>query len=78
MSTAPHRTHRLLPGTVDLTAMPTDATPDFIGDFIGVKKEGKAALAALGDELSDLRERLWAARTTGSPRRVLLDEAPVS
>jgi PPK2 family polyphosphate:nucleotide phosphotransferase len=68
MSTAPHRIHRLLAGAVDLTAMATDATPDFIGG----KKEGKAALAALGDELSDLQERLWAERTTGSPRRVLL------
>jgi len=68
MSAAPHRIHRLLPGAVDLTAMPTDATPDFIGG----KKEGKAALAALGDELSDLQERLWAERITGSQRRVLL------
>jgi PPK2 family polyphosphate:nucleotide phosphotransferase len=68
MSKAPHRLHRLSPGPVDLVAMPTDATPDFIGG----KKEGKAALAALGDELSDLQERLWAERTTGSQRRVLL------
>jgi PPK2 family polyphosphate:nucleotide phosphotransferase len=68
MSKAPHRLHRLSPGPVDLTTMPTDATPDFIGG----KKEGKAALAALGDELSDLQERLWAERTTGSQRRVLL------
>jgi len=68
MSKAPHRLHRLSPGPVDLTAMPTDATPDFIGG----KKEGKAALAALGDELSDLQERLWAERITGSQRRVLL------
>jgi PPK2 family polyphosphate:nucleotide phosphotransferase len=60
--------HRLLPGPVDLTAVPTDATPDFSGG----KKAGKAALAALGDELSDLQERLWAERTTGSQRRVLL------
>ena len=68
MSTAPHRIHRLLPGQVNLTALSTDATPDFIGG----KREGKAALAALGDELSDLQERLWAERTTGSRRRVLL------
>jgi PPK2 family polyphosphate:nucleotide phosphotransferase len=68
MSKAPHRLHRLPPGAVDLTAVPTDATPDFIGG----KKEGKAALAALSDDLSDLQERLWAERTTGSQRRVLL------
>jgi PPK2 family polyphosphate:nucleotide phosphotransferase len=68
MSTAPPHLHRLRPGAVDLTAMPTDATPDFVGG----KKAGKAALAALGDELSDLQERLWAERTRGSQRRVLL------
>jgi len=60
--------HRLPPGSVDLTAIPTDATPDFDGG----KKEGEAALVALGDELSDLQERLWAEGTTGSQRRVLL------
>lgn len=55
-------------GPVDLTALPTDQTPGFDGD----KKDAAAALAALGDELSELQERLWAERTTGSPRRVLL------
>jgi PPK2 family polyphosphate:nucleotide phosphotransferase len=53
---------------VDLATLPTDATPGFVGG----KKKGAAALAALGDELSDLQERLWAERTTGSRRRVLL------
>ena len=48
--------------------MPTDATPGFDGG----KTKGTAALSALGDELSDLQERLWAEKTTGSPRRVLL------
>ena len=60
--------HRLPPGPVDLTAIPTDATHGFDGG----KKAGAAALVALGDELSDLQERLWAERTTGSERRVLL------
>ena len=60
--------HRLPPGAVDLSAIPTDETPGFDGG----KSEGKAALFALGDELSDLQERLWAERTTGSERRVLL------
>ncbi len=60
--------HRLPAGPVGLTALPTDATAGFSGG----KKEGAAALAALGDELSDLQERLWAERGTGSTRRVLL------
>ena len=60
--------HRLPPGPVDLTAIPTDATPAFDGG----KKEGAAALVALGGELSDLQEQLWAQGTTGSQRRVLL------
>jgi len=60
--------HRLPPGPVDLSAIPTDATPGFAGG----KTKGKAALTALGDELSELQERLWAERTTGSERRVLL------
>jgi len=60
--------HRLPVGPVDLSAIPTDQTPGFDGG----KTEGKAALYALGDELSELQERLWAERTTGSERRVLL------
>jgi PPK2 family polyphosphate:nucleotide phosphotransferase len=60
--------HRLTPGPVDLSAIPTDAKPGFDGG----KSKGKAALFALGDELSDLQERLWAEKTTGSHRRVLL------
>ncbi len=60
--------HRLPPGPVDLDAIPTGAKPAFDGG----KAKGKAALFALGDELSDLQERLWAERTTGSQRRVLL------
>jgi PPK2 family polyphosphate:nucleotide phosphotransferase len=60
--------HRLSPGPVDLSAIATDAVPGFDGG----KTKGKAALFALGDELSDLQERLWAEKTTGSQRRVLL------
>jgi PPK2 family polyphosphate:nucleotide phosphotransferase len=60
--------HRLPAGPVDLTAIATDETPGFSEG----KKAGAEALVALGDELSDLQERLWAERTTGSDRRVLL------
>ena len=47
---------RLPAGPVDLTAIDSGATPGFDGD----KTAGKAALAALGDDLSDLQERLYA------------------
>jgi PPK2 family polyphosphate:nucleotide phosphotransferase len=60
--------HRLPAGPVDLASIPTDATPGFDGG----KSAGRRALAALGDELSDLQERLWAERSTGSRRRMLL------
>jgi PPK2 family polyphosphate:nucleotide phosphotransferase len=60
--------HRLTPGPVDLSTIASDVTPGFDGG----KTKGKAALFALGDELSDLQERLWAEKTTGSQRRVLL------
>jgi PPK2 family polyphosphate:nucleotide phosphotransferase len=60
--------HRLPAGPVNLASVPTDATPGFSDG----KKKGAAELAALGDELSDLQERLWAERGTGSTRRVLL------
>jgi PPK2 family polyphosphate:nucleotide phosphotransferase len=61
---------RLPPGPVDLTAIDSGATP-------GVdcrKKEGKARLVALGDELSDLQERLFAegVADVGHGRAVLL------
>jgi PPK2 family polyphosphate:nucleotide phosphotransferase len=59
---------RLPPGPVDLTAIPTDATPGFSGD----KKDGERALEALGPELSDLQERLFAEGTAGSTANVLL------
>ena len=59
---------RVPAGPVDLTAIETDAAPGFDGD----KADGTAALAGMGAELADLQERLWAERTVGSDRRVLL------
>ena len=59
---------RLGPGPVDLTAIPADATPGFHGG----KRAGQKALLAMGEELSDLQERLFAARSVGSTRNVLL------
>lgn len=59
---------RLTGGPVDLSAIETDAAPG----FDGAKTYGKAALAAMQPELSDLQERLWAERTAGSERRVLV------
>ena len=59
---------RLPPGPVDLRAIDPAGTPGFTGD----KAAGKQALADMGDELADLQERLFAERTTGSRRRVLL------
>jgi PPK2 family polyphosphate:nucleotide phosphotransferase len=59
---------RLPVGPVDLTAIDTDAAPGFDGK----KADGKAALAEMQPELADLQERLWAERTAGSERRVLL------
>lgn len=59
---------RLPSGPVDLGARDTRATPGFDGD----KEDGEAALVALGPELADLQERLWAERTAGSARRLLL------
>ena len=59
---------RLEAGPVDLSARETDAAPG----FDGTKTDGRAALAAMADELADLQERLWAERTAGSRRRVLV------
>ncbi|HTW16604.1 MAG TPA: PPK2 family polyphosphate kinase [Nocardioides sp.] len=59
---------RVPAGPVDLRAIPSDATPGFEGD----KAAGREALAALGEELADLQERLWAEGQAGSPRRLLL------
>jgi PPK2 family polyphosphate:nucleotide phosphotransferase len=59
---------RLPQGPVDLSAIATDASPGFAGD----KEAGKAELAAMAEPLADLQERLWAQRTIGSERRILL------
>jgi PPK2 family polyphosphate:nucleotide phosphotransferase len=61
---------RLPPGPVDLAALDSGATPGFTGD----KQEGKTALAALGDDLADLQERLYAEASAdiGPGRAVLL------
>ena len=58
----------LPPGPVDLMAMETDAAPGFSGK----KSDGKAALASIETELADLQERLFAERSAGSERRILL------
>jgi PPK2 family polyphosphate:nucleotide phosphotransferase len=55
-------------GPVDLASYDTRATPGFTGN----KKKGTAALAALGPELSDLQERLFAEGLSGGTRRLLL------
>ena len=59
---------RLPAGRVDLTAIPTDDTDGFDGG----KTAGKAALFAMGKELAELQERLFAQGCTGSRRRLLL------
>ena len=62
------RTLRLPPGPVDLTTIDTDAAPGFDGN----KADGEQALVEMGPELAELQERLFAERTTGSERNVLL------
>lgn len=59
---------RLREGAVDLTTYDTAATTGFVGD----KAAASRALKELGPELADLQERLWARRTVGERRRVLL------
>jgi PPK2 family polyphosphate:nucleotide phosphotransferase len=54
-------------GPVELASYDTRATPLFKGG----KKEGKSALPAMGDELSDLQERLFAEGRSGGTRSVL-------
>ncbi|WP_229051209.1 PPK2 family polyphosphate kinase [Aeromicrobium sp. Leaf350] len=57
-------------GRVDLAAIDARSTPGFEGDG---KSDGKAALAALGPELAELQERLYAGgRAESTDRRVLL------
>jgi PPK2 family polyphosphate:nucleotide phosphotransferase len=61
---------RLPAGPVDLTRIDSGATPGFDGD----KKDGAEALQAVGEELSDLQERLFAegVADVGHARAVLL------
>ena len=59
---------RLPPGPVDLRSIPTDDTPDFDGG----KPEGQAALAAMGPELAELQERLFAQKDSPERHRILL------
>ena len=61
---------RLPAGPVDLAAIDSGTTPGFDGK----KKAGEAALLALGDDLSDLQERLYAegSADVGHGRAVLL------
>jgi PPK2 family polyphosphate:nucleotide phosphotransferase len=59
---------RVSRGPVDLSTYDTGAKPGFSGD----KKQGKAALYAMGGGLSDLQERLFAEGMTGGHRSVLL------
>ena len=66
MSLARHL--RLPSGPVDLRNHETDAAPGFDKG----KSAGKAALLALGEELSDLQERLFAEGKAGGMRNVLL------
>lgn len=59
---------RLPSGPVDLTALDPRATPGFDGD----KAAGRQALVDLGEELSELQERLFAAGRGDETRSVLL------
>jgi len=56
-------------GPVDLSSIPT--RPKGIEGVVG-KQSLEEALADLAPELADLQERLWAEKTTGSRRRILL------
>jgi PPK2 family polyphosphate:nucleotide phosphotransferase len=58
---------RLPPGPVDLRAIETDAAPGYAGN----KKSGKSDLTAIGEELFDLQQRLFAGKDEGQ-RSVLL------
>ena len=64
----PSRAFAAPPGTVDVTAIPTDATP--IGPQS--KADAESALAEIGVRLAGLQERLFAQSTAGDPRSVLL------
>lgn len=55
-------------GPIDLSEIETDATPGFTGK----KDDGIAALEALGPDLADLQERLFAHGRAGGHRSLLL------
>ncbi|MFL6080129.1 MAG: polyphosphate kinase 2 family protein [Ornithinibacter sp.] len=55
-------------GPVDLASYDPHGKPGFDGP----KQEGKAALYAMGEELADLQERLFAEGRTGGTRSILL------
>ena len=59
---------RLPSGPVDLRSIETEAAPGYDGD----KKSGAADLAALGAELADLQERLFAAKDSGKSVLIVL------
>jgi len=59
---------RLPPGPVDLSAIDPHAKPGFAGN----KKDGKKALPAMGEELFELQEKLFASGYTDGERRILL------
>jgi PPK2 family polyphosphate:nucleotide phosphotransferase len=59
---------RLPPGPVDLSAIDPHAKPGFVGN----KKDGKKALPAMGEELFELQEKLFASGYTDGERRILL------
>lgn len=61
-----------LSSTLSAATSLADVDPRSTPGLDGDKDAGKAALAALGDELADLQERLHAQGTTGDPRSVLL------
>ncbi|MEO6512337.1 MAG: PPK2 family polyphosphate kinase [Nocardioides sp.] len=58
---------RLEPGPVDLRSFETNAAPGYDGN----KKSGKADLWAIGEELFDLQQRLFAGKDDGQ-RAILL------
>ena len=67
MSTPISDALRFRPGTA-LTDIDTRATPGFAGD----KDQAQVELPALGPELAELQEKLFAAGYTGDERRLLL------
>ncbi|MDQ6642287.1 MAG: polyphosphate kinase 2 family protein, partial [Actinomycetota bacterium] len=59
---------RLPPGPVDLSSIDPHAKPGFAGK----KADGKKALPAMGKELFELQERLYASGYVEGERRILL------